>query len=244
MDDRGDAALVCVLENDYPVTVVRAAGAMSVASVPALRRVVQKAFTDHPALLLIDVSALEVIDDVTVTAFAALARQGALVDVAVMLVAPAPALAEQLNALGVKRTVPTYASEESARAAAAARPGPWFLQAELDPVPSATVTAREMADQACTQWRLRELADTVSLVATELVANAVQHAGTRVTFTLTRRPSYLHIACRDRSSAVPCRGGDDTDRRGLLIVESIATGWGFTPTLDGKVVWATVRSRS
>jgi anti-anti-sigma factor len=243
MDDRGDAALVCVLENDYPVTVVRAAGAMSVASVPALRRVVQKAFTDHPALLLIDVSALEVIDDVTVTAFAALARQGAVADVPVMLVAPAPGLDEQLNALGINHSVPIYASEESARTAVAALPGSWLLQADLDPVPSATVTAREMADQACTQWRLRELADMVSLVATELVANAVQHAGTRITFALSRRPSYLHIGCRDRSHAVPRRGGDDTDSRGLMIVESIASGWGFTPTLDGKVVWATVRSR-
>src|SRR5690348_7953259 len=125
MDERRDPPLVCVLENDFPVTVVRAAGGMSVASVPALRRVVQKSFTDHPALLLIDVSAVKVVEDVTVTVFAALARQGALADVPVMLIGPSPALAEHLDALGVDRSVPIHASEESARSAFARQPPPW-----------------------------------------------------------------------------------------------------------------------
>jgi anti-anti-sigma factor len=239
---RGDG-LVCVLENDYPVSVVRATGPMSIQSVPALRRVVHKCFADHPALLLIDVSAVVLIDDVTVSVFATLAYQGGALDVAVMLVAPTPALAAQLQTMGVGRSMPVHASEEEARADFDQRPAPWRLQVALDPVPSATAAARDLTDQACARWQLRDLADAASLIATELVANAIQHAGTPIRFVLTWRSSYLHLACRDRSPAAPRLGGVDEESRGLLIIESIATSWGFTPTLDGKVVWATVRTR-
>jgi len=114
--------LVCTLENDFPVTVVRAIGEMSFASVPALRRIVHKGLTDHPALLLIDVSAVAVIDDITVTVFTALVNQGAAADVPVMLVGPAPPLAAHLDALGIGRTVSVHPTEASARQAFASRP--------------------------------------------------------------------------------------------------------------------------
>jgi len=245
MDGRDDTALVCRLDNDFPVTVVRVTGVMTFTSVAALRLVAHKGLTDHPALMLIDVAAVEVVDDITVTAFGALARRGAEADVAVMLVGPPPPLAEQLDTMGLRRSVPVYATEALARQAFAERPAPWRLQADLDPVPSATSAARDLVDRACTQWRVHELADATALIATELVANAVQHAGTEITFVVSRRPSYLHLACRDRSQAVPHRGRTDglDGGRGLLIIESMATSWGFSPTLDGKVVWATVRSR-
>jgi len=244
MDERRAAALTCTAENDFPVLVVRASGRMTFASVPALRRVVRKGLSDHPALLLIDVSAVEAVDDITVTVFASLARRGAEDDVPVMLVAPPPALAQQLDALGVGRSVPIYATEKLARSAHAGRAAPWRLHVDLDPVPSASAVARDLVDKACTRWRLGEVADVAALIATELVANAVQHAGTPMVFAVTRRPTYLHLACRDRSHLLPRRqGGDESSGRGLLIIESMAIAWGFSPTGDGKVVWATVRSR-
>lgn len=237
--------LVCTLVNDFPVTVVRAMGEMSFTSVPVLRRMVHKGLTDHPALLLIDVSAVAVVDDITVTAFAALAKQGAAADVPVMLVGPPPPLVAQLDTLGIRRTVPVYPTEALARQAFAERPAPSRLQVDLDPVPSATAVVRDLVDRACARWRRRDMADVTALIATELVANAVQHAGTGIRFVVTYRPTYLHLACRDRSHAYPKRGyTDDLDGgRGLLLIESMAASWGFNPTLDGKVVWATVRDR-
>jgi anti-anti-sigma regulatory factor len=244
MDGRDDDPLVCTLDNDFPVTVVHAVGEMTLTSVAALRRVVHKGLTDHPALLLIDVAAVTVIDDITVTAFGALARQGAEADVPVMLVAPSRPLTTHLDSMGLRRCVSVYATEALARQAFADRPAPWRLRADLNPVPSATADARDLVDQACTRWRMRAVADATALIATELVANAVQHAGTEITFVISRRPSYLHLACRDRDHARPHRGrSDDLDGgRGLLLVEAMAASWGFSPTLDGKVVWATVRS--
>jgi anti-anti-sigma regulatory factor len=247
MDERRPATLTCTIENDFPVLVVRARGRMTFASVPALRRVVRKGLADHPALLLIDLSAVEAVDDITVTVFASLARRGAEDDVPVMLVAPPPPLAGQLDALGVGRSVSMYATEALARSAHASRATPRRLQVDLDPVPSATAAARDLVDQACVRWRLRAVADVAALIATELVANAVQHAGTPMMFAVTRRPTYLHLACCDRSPARPRRDSGDDDAepagRGLLIIESMAMAWGFSPTGDGKVVWATVRSR-
>jgi anti-anti-sigma factor len=246
MDERRTATLTCTIENDFPVLVVRASGRMTFASVPALRRIVRKGLADHPALLLIDLSAVEAVDDITVTVFASLARRGAEDDVPVMLVAPPPPLARQLDALGVGRSVPIGATEKLARSAHAGRAAPWRLQVDLDPVPSATAVARDLVDRACARWRLRDVADVAALIATELVANAVQHAGTPMIFAVTRRPSYLHLACRDRSPVLPRRDAGEEDEpagRGLLIIESMAVRWGFSPTGDGKVVWATVRSR-
>jgi hypothetical protein len=31
--------------------------------------------------------------------------------------------------------------------------------------------------------------------------------------------------------------------RGLLVVEALSASWGYVRTVDGKVVWATVRVR-
>jgi anti-anti-sigma regulatory factor/anti-sigma regulatory factor (Ser/Thr protein kinase) len=237
--------LVCRLENDYPVIVVHAAGRLTYASVPAVRRTVQNGFADHPALLLIDLAEVEVVDDLTLTAFAMLARQGAAADVPVMLVVPGPPLAGQLDQMAINHSVPTYATEELARAAFARRPAPRRLQLVLDPVPAATAAARELVDEACVRWRLPEVADAAALIATELVANAVRHAASEILFAVARRPAFLHLSCRDRSISPPRRGmSDDVETgRGLLIVEAMAASWGFNSTPNGKVVWATVPGR-
>ena len=242
---RETATIVCTLENDYPVIVVRAAGEMTYASVPVLRRTVQKGLTDHPALLLIDIARLEVVDELTVTAFAMFARQGGAAEVPVMLVAPSARMAVQLDALAIGHSVSAYPTEELARAAFAERPAPHRLQLSLEPGPAATAAARDLVDEACARWRMSSVADPAALIATELVANAVQHAATEIVFSIALRPSCLHLSCRDRSSSPPRRGASDDieSGRGLLIIEAMAAAWGFSRTPDGKVVWATVHGR-
>jgi anti-anti-sigma regulatory factor len=235
----------CASENGSPTAVIHASGTLTYATVPELRRAVLNALTNGPELLLVDVSGLEVVDDLTLTALPMLADQGGAVDATVMLYGPSPVLAEQLDTMAVRRQVPTFGTQEQARAAYRHRPAPRRVRLALDPVPASTARARRLVDEACAGWRIPHLADTAALIATELVANAVQHAGTPVECSLTLRPAHLHIAARDHSAAPPvCGGGGHEDGgRGLLIVDALAASWGHVATADGKVVWATLRRR-
>jgi anti-anti-sigma regulatory factor/anti-sigma regulatory factor (Ser/Thr protein kinase) len=261
--------LVCGYEPDLPIAVLRAAGPLTLTSVAALRRAGQKALTDRPELLVVDVSGLDAIDDVALTVYPALARQGADDGTEIILVAAPPALREQLERLAVSRQVRLLASVGSARAEHARRFGPLRSEAELMPVPGATARARAVVDGACARWGLAASADTAALIVTELVANAVEHAGTTIRVAVSLRERHLHLAVHD-GSARPVRrsgdeplddlsgdlsshlsgdlsGGADGDQddddigRGLLIVEGLASSWGWMPTAEGKVVWATLR---
>jgi len=102
------------------------------------------------------------------------------------------------------------------------------------------------------EWGLRELADTVELVVSELVTNAVrasQRSRGRgavipvVRLWLASDGHGVLIGVWDSSSQAPVRhdaGPDQESGRGLLIVESSSRDWGSYRTPDGKVVWALI----
>ena len=78
------------------------------------------------------------------------------------------------------------------------------------------------------------------LLATELVTNAVRHAGGPVELTVARRGDRIRIEARDASTArpVPPHANDSTRHRGLLLVEDLSEAWGVDVHHDnGKVVW-------
>ncbi|GAA2618529.1 hypothetical protein GCM10010399_56970 [Dactylosporangium fulvum] len=236
--------LVCFHQPDFPVTVVRPVGLLTYGSVPELRDAVHKALTGHPELVLVDVSELEVLDDITLAAFPMLARQAAEAGIPVMLFGPSPTFARHLATMTIGRQVPVFPCLDDALAAHARRPGPRRVETVLSPVPAATAAARKLVDRSCARWRIRRLQDQAALITTELVANAVEHAGTQLRVSLALRQHYLHIAVRDDSPDLPRRvtAADDLESgRGLLIVEGLASAWGFIKTTDGKVVWATLR---
>jgi len=65
-----------------------------------------------------------------------------------------------------------------------------------------------------------------------------------MTVHIARRTRHVHVAVRDGSPAEPVinREAGLTERgRGLMLVEAIAAHWGWLPTDDGKVVWASLR---
>ncbi|GAA3207926.1 ATP-binding protein [Dactylosporangium siamense] len=239
--------LTCFLERDFPVCHVTVRGMLGHATAPQLRAAVLKALADRPELVLIDVSGLGIEDDITLTAFPALVRQGEAVGVPVMLCGPSPSLARRLGTMVVARQVPAFASRAEALAAHADHPAPAFAEVDLPPGPAATAGARELVDRFCGRWGLEYLADDAALIVTELVANVVLHARTACTVTIAVRQRYLHIAVRDQSRLPPRRITADDDfesGRGLLVVEGVATSWGFLEAPGGKVVWATLRMRA
>lgn len=239
--------LTCVAEPDFPVAVLRVAGVLGFATAPTLRQGVLKLLADQPELVLIDAAGLDVADDITLTVLPMLVRQGTAVGTAVMVIAPSAPLRALLTAMAVGRYVPVFATRDEAVEAFAARPGTPRMAVWLAPEPGATVQARALVDQCCRMWRLDHLADTAALIITELVVNAIRHAGTPMRCSATLRRRHLYLAVSDGSTAPPRRSAPDAASwgvtqggRGLLVVEALAATWGSLPTGRGKVVWATL----
>jgi anti-sigma regulatory factor (Ser/Thr protein kinase) len=142
-------------------------------------------------------------------------------------------------------TVPEARSGIAARMSRTGR-----LQLRLKARPASIAAARALVTRAC---RLRNRPDVVQdacLIVSELVANAVEHAGTDVIVTVSHHDTRLHLAVhdlvsdfprwRDPAVAGPQAAPIEERGRGLPLVHLIATAWGVVPTRPGKVVWATV----
>lgn len=111
------------------------------------------------------------------------------------------------------------------------------LRAELASVREGRFFARDVV----TEWGLEGLADDIQLGVSELVTNAVRHAGTDVVMTL-RLDGKLIVEVEDsdpelRHPAVPSTDPLATSGRGLQIVSAVSTDWGVRSVPAGKVVW-------
>lgn len=86
-----------------------------------------------------------------------------------------------------------------------------------------------------------ELADKAAIVVTELAANAVLHARSGFTLTVSRSAAAVRIAVRDNRPLVPQCGDQPFVVRGghgLSVVGQLARAWAVERLPDGKVVWA------
>jgi len=100
--------------------------------------------------------------------------------------------------------------------------------------------ARRFVEGILDAWGCEELADTVTLLVSELVGNAVLHAGSEVQLSVRLAADHLRVDVIDRSTRLPRRreaDEDDQTGRGSDMVEILATAWGITGRPDGKSVW-------
>jgi anti-sigma regulatory factor (Ser/Thr protein kinase) len=121
----------------------------------------------------------------------------------------------------------------------AARPA--GVARRLAPHPTAPRAARDLVSRALVDWRLSQQIPDACLVVSELVTNAMIHAGTDIDVTLAEHRRSVRVAVRDHSPALPVErhGRSDEHGRGLGIVAELASSWGVLPHADGgKVVWA------
>ncbi|MEU7282544.1 SpoIIE family protein phosphatase [Streptomyces sp. NPDC045431] len=117
----------------------------------------------------------------------------------------------------------------------------WFLEPE-DAAPG---RARRLARRALARWDLEELSDSVELLVSEVVTNAVRYAERPVTLRLLRT-DVLRCEVGDDSPQLPRqRRARDTDEggRGLFLVNRLARRWGATRLSTGKVVWFELPTR-
>ncbi|MFF1836088.1 SpoIIE family protein phosphatase [Streptomyces sp. NPDC058231] len=117
----------------------------------------------------------------------------------------------------------------------------WFLE----PEDSAPGRARRLARRALSRWGLDDLADSVELLVSEVVTNAVRYAERPVTLRLLRT-DILRCEVGDDAPQLPRqRRARDMDEggRGLFLVNRLARRWGATRLSTGKVVWFEMPTR-
>jgi hypothetical protein len=87
------------------------------------------------------------------------------------------------------------------------------------------------------------ICDRAELIVSELVTNAVLHAGTGPIVSVRIDDENVRIEVEDTSPAAPVLreyGLDASTGRGLRVVSTAASEWGVETTSSGKAVWATL----
>ncbi len=138
----------------------------------------------------------------------------------------------------------------------------WPLRSglELGALPTAVPCARLHARQVAWEWGLGALAETVELVVSEIVTNAIRAsviaAGDRrrlmepagvpiVRLRLATDRRRVLVQVWDGSPSKPQRqqpGPDVESGRGLLLIEALSTDWGTCSSAGspGKIVWCMI----
>lgn len=122
----------------------------------------------------------------------------------------------------------------------------------LRPVPASAPLSRQFVRDALRVWGLTQLTDAALLGTSELVTNAVLHAGTPIDIDITADDEKVRFAISDANCSTAFRTktllvldgrnehhGDPsaTTGRGMLIVASVVDALGEVITPDGKTVW-------
>ncbi|MFD0314940.1 SpoIIE family protein phosphatase [Streptomyces flavalbus] len=149
-----------------------------------------------------------------------------------------------MGAIPTQRETVSLAAEGPADTATAAH-----LRATLSGGPLAPGTARGLVRAALGEWTDRglpgtekisgRLAHDAMVAVSELVTNAVVHAGTDVVLACRLEPGTgaLVVEVTDRHPARPPREAPEHGR-GLRLVAALADAWGVSYQRDAKTVWA------
>jgi anti-anti-sigma regulatory factor len=231
VDDRGRRAIVTLQ------------GELDLRGTAPLRTALLKCLADQPDALLVDLAGMTTVDHTSLAVFTAVVRQAAMwPGTPVIFYAPAPETAALLAHGRFGRLILHDSRAEALQAVDAGQITTLSVVDQLLPISGTARHARNMVTDSCSRWSLFHLIGPASLVASELVTNAIMHAGTMMTFRITLRQRSVHIAVHDGSPAAPkimpacdpaAPGG-----RGLQLVAKMAAHWGWLPSRDGKVVWA------
>lgn len=116
---------------------------------------------------------------------------------------------------------------------------PWCLDLAVDPIN--VRRARSLAAAFARHEHVDALSESLILVTSELVSNAIRYADSVVTLTLTRQGPSVRVEVADDGGGVPQLGHPAATvptGRGLLIIDGLASDWGSHRSGHGKVVWA------
>ena len=112
---------------------------------------------------------------------------------------------------------------------------------QLGPHVGEVAAARRFLTERCERWGCEDLVDDGTLVLTELVTNALMHAGSGCRVAASFHGGVLRLEVTDRGGGVPdvqAPGRLSEHGRGLLLVSILSAAWGVDTTPGGKTVWA------
>lgn len=120
-------------------------------------------------------------------------------------------------------------------------------RAELNLVPhrGAPREARDFLTTCCVAWNASRYLDVGGLVLSELVTNAVRHAGTEFQVGVMLADDELTLTVADRDARVPYvvpRQERAVGGQGMAIVSGLVAEWGVRHTANGgKLVWCRIQ---
>jgi anti-sigma regulatory factor (Ser/Thr protein kinase)/anti-anti-sigma regulatory factor len=224
---------------DRGVIVVTPHGTLGIGLATTLRRVIAKCLAEEPAAVVVDLSDVQ-LERASGRILAVLARMAADRPATSFAVCGLPP--EQVPVSRLQR-FPVWATVSEA------------VEHASDPFPRRRVTqllrssarapaqARALVVDTCRRWGVAgDRAAAAATVMSELVTNAVVHAGSNIRVGLELAGAFLIVTVRDQSpvppSRRPARPGRESGR-GLAIVAELSRSWGSLPVADdGKIVWA------
>ncbi|MDI6100804.1 ATP-binding protein [Actinoplanes sp. NEAU-A12] len=226
------------------------------------RTLLSSCLAEQPAGILMDLSRLDDPHSQSASLWRTAAREAGQSPVPIRMAVCLPddaALAVRLRRVGACHRLAIYPDLAGGRAALLSeRPPADELRITLPPLLNTTMTARNVVSAACREWDLHGLRPRALFVASELVLNAVEHAGTSMTLSVARlmsrrRSSYrpqplLRLTVHDLSPELPRLLAPSLTTplergQGLRIVDAAAETWGALPTRTGKLVWAILKER-
>ena len=114
----------------------------------------------------------------------------------------------------------------------------------LPAAPASVGHARRFVTSALAELDVEDVSEVAGLLASELVTNAVLHAGGTIRVRVSAGDGTVRVAVEDTSSShpVPRRASDgDRSGRGLALVTHLAERWGVDDLDVGKEVWFELR---
>lgn len=116
---------------------------------------------------------------------------------------------------------------------------------QLEPLARSVPDARRQVRSTIAAWGLDAIVDTVVLLTSEVVTNAVLHARTDFTLRITRHgEDGVRVSVTDSSPVPPAmraRSDTATTGRGLRLLDELASEWRTEDANGGgKTVWFTV----
>ena len=118
--------------------------------------------------------------------------------------------------------------------------GTVVVRQRLEPHPSSVSRARRLVTTALADLGREELADDGALAVSELVTNALVHAGTPIEVVVLQRNADVVVEVVDDNPRLPSRRHHAElvgTGRGLNLVEQLTTAWGAQDRPPGKAVW-------